>query len=69
MKRFLSTALILGAITPFGLVGCADKAKVEQTEKIEGPGGTTETTKSTEIKSTGENPPLNSAGENASTPK
>jgi len=69
MKRFLTTALILGVISPFSLVGCADKAKVEQSEKVEGPGGTTTTTETKEIKSTGENPPLNSAGENAATPK
>jgi len=67
MKRFLATALVLGLMSPLGLVGCSDKAKVETTETIKTPGGQTETTKSTEVKSSGENPPPNSAGETAKT--
>jgi len=67
MKRFLAMALVLGLISPCALVGCSDKAKVETSETIKTPGGETETTKSTEIKSSGENPPPNSAGETAKT--
>jgi len=69
MKRFLTTALILSAISPFGLVGCAEKEKVEQKETVTTPGGTTETTKSTEVKSSGENPPASTTGEKVEAPK
>jgi len=69
MKRFLTTALILSAISPFGLVGCAEKEKVEQKETVTSPGGTTETTTTTEVKSSGENPPPNTAGEKVEAPK
>jgi len=58
MKRFLTTALILGVMTPFGLVGCADKSKEETKTTVETPGGTTEIKDTKEIKSTGENPPV-----------
>ena len=69
MKRFLTTAMILGLFAPFGLVGCADKAKVETSETVATPSGTTTTTDTKEVKSTGENPPANSAGETATPPK
>jgi hypothetical protein len=44
---------LLGVVT----VGCSEKASVEKTETIEGPGGTTERTTTTEIEQSGENPP------------
>jgi len=69
MKRFLTAALIAGLFSTTGLVGCSDKAEVTQTEKVSGPGGTTETTKSETIKSSGENPPPNSAGQTVEPPK
>jgi hypothetical protein len=57
MKRFFAVALILGAITPFALVGCAEKSEVKSTDTVTTPGGTTTTESSTEIKKTGDNPP------------
>jgi hypothetical protein len=69
MKSFLTAALISGLFATTGLVGCADKAEVTQTEKVTSPGGTTETTKDTTIKQTGENPPPNSAGQTVEPPK
>ena len=69
MKRSLTTALALALFIPFGLVGCSDKAKMETTETVSTPSGTTETTVEKEVKSTGENPPANSAGETANTAK
>lgn len=63
MKRFLASALILGAVSGFGLVGCGEESKVKQEETVAGPGGTTTTTSETKVKSTGENPPPNTAGE------
>ena len=65
MKNRLSMLIAAGFVSSclFGLSGCDDKAKVEQTEKVTSPTGTTTTTKSTEIKSSGSNPPLNSEGE------
>jgi len=65
MKRLLSLALILGSVSTFGLVGCGDEAKVEKTETVSGPGGTTTTTDTQKVESSGENPPPNSAGETA----
>jgi len=69
MKRFLAPALILGLIAPLGLVGCGEESKVKQQETVSGPGGTTTTTSETKVKSTGENPPPNSAGQTPETPK
>jgi len=67
MKRFLTMAFLLSVFSLFALVGCSDTAKVETSETIKTPGGQTETTKTTEVKSSGENPPPNSAGETAKT--
>jgi hypothetical protein len=58
MKRFLTSALFLGVLSPFGLVGCADKEKATTETKIETPGGTSTITDTKEVKSTGENPPV-----------
>jgi len=69
MKRFMSAALIAGVFSTTGLVGCADKAEVTTTEKVSAPGGETTTTKSETIKSSGENPPPNSAGQAVEPPK
>jgi hypothetical protein len=69
MKRFLTAALVAGVFSTFGLVGCGEKAEVQTQEKVSAPGGTTTTTETKEIKSTGENPPPNSAGEKVDTNK
>jgi len=69
MKRFLTLAVILGVSFPLGLTGCSDKAKVETSETVSTPSGETQTTTTQEIKSTGENPPANSAGQTAETAK
>ena len=65
MRRILSTGLILGLLLfpAVGLVGCGQESKLEKTETITTPGGTTTTTSETKVKSTGDNPPPNSAGE------
>jgi hypothetical protein len=64
MKRFMTAALIASVFSTTGLVGCGEKAEVKQTETVTAPGGTTET-----VKSTGENPPPNSAGQTVEPPK
>ena len=69
MKRFLTAALIAGLFSSTALVGCADKAEVTTKETVTTPTGTTETTKTDTIKSTGENPPPNTAGEKVEPPK
>jgi len=69
MKRFFTAALIAGLFSTTGLVGCGEKAEVTQKETVSGPGGTTETTTSQTVKSTGENPPPNSAGQTVEPPK
>jgi hypothetical protein len=40
MKRFLTSALILSAISGFGLVGCGEETKTESTTTTTTPGGT-----------------------------
>ena len=63
MKRILvlCSALMVGGSM---FAGCNDReTKTTNTEKISGPGGTTTTTTETTIKSTGDNPPVNSQGE------
>jgi len=69
MKRVLTTALILGISVPFGLLGCADESKQKVTEVSSTPEGETKTTVEKTVESSGNNPPPNSAGETATTPK
>jgi len=52
MNRILATALLLGSISGFGLVGCADKAEEKQTTTTTTPTGTTTDTVTHETKST-----------------
>lgn len=56
LKRTIG-AFVVVAMGLAGLSGCAEKASVTTETKSTGPGGTTTTTQSTEIKKTGENPP------------
>lgn len=75
MKRTLSLALILGLLLfpAVGLVGCGQESKTGSgsTETKTTPGGmtTTSTSSDTKVKSTGDNPPPNSAGETGKTAK
>jgi len=69
MKRIFTTALIIGAFSTCGLVGCGEKSENKVQETVTTPGGTTTTTSDTTVKSTGENPPPNAAGETAKTPQ
>jgi len=48
MKRFLATALILGTVSTFGLVGCGEESKVKEETQVSTPSGTQTTT--TEVK-------------------
>jgi len=68
MKRLLSIALILGSVSTFGLVGCGEQTKVENKETVSTPEGTTTTTDTKKVESTGSNPPANTAGETAKQP-
>jgi len=52
MKRVLASALLLGAVSALGLVGCSDKAKVEESTTIQTPTGTTTDTTTREVKTT-----------------
>jgi hypothetical protein len=71
MKRIISSALVLGLLSfpAIGLVGCGEESKVENKEVVKTPDGKTTTTKSETVKSEGSNPPANSSGETAKTPK
>lgn len=55
MKKLLS----LGFVVALGLsaIGCADESKVEKTTTVETPSGTTTTTETDKVETTGENPP------------
>jgi hypothetical protein len=68
MKRFLTTALILGSFSTFGLVGCGEETKVKETEQVSTPGGTTTATTETKIEQKGDNPPPSTTGETATPP-
>jgi len=52
MKRILTSALLLGAVSGFGLVGCADTAKEEVKTTTETPTGTTTEKTTHEVKTT-----------------
>jgi hypothetical protein len=70
MKRFLTTALMLGVFASGGfIVGCGETSEIKEKETVSAPGGTTETTEDTTVRSTGENPPPNTQGQTAETPK
>jgi hypothetical protein len=71
MKRFLSTALILGVCSPFGLLGCAEESKTTKEVEVSSPGGTSTTTQESKVEKQGENPPPISpgTGEPAPAPK
>jgi hypothetical protein len=69
MKRIMTAALVASVFSTFGLVGCGEKSEFKRTETVSSPGGTTTTQDTKEIKSTGENPPPNSAGQTAEGPK
>jgi hypothetical protein len=63
MKRILLSAVMLGVAGLF--LGCGDEAGTKTKETVTAPGGTTTTVKEEKVKSTGENPPANTAGETA----
>jgi len=67
MKRVLTSALVLGvfSLSTVGLIGCSEEAKVEKKETVATPTGTTTTTETKKVDSSGSNPPTNSEGEKA----
>jgi len=65
MKRILSSGLIFGLLL-FPVVaptGCSEESKTGRTETVTTPGGSTTTSTETKVKSTGNNPPPNFAGQ------
>lgn len=54
MKRFFASALLLGAVSGFGLVGCADESKMEKKETVTTPSGSAEKTTVETLKTTGD---------------
>lgn len=63
MKNLLLTGLALGLMTVF--TGCSDKAVSEKKETVTTPQGSTTTTDTHKVESSGENPPANAEGEKA----
>ena len=53
MKRILMVVLTVTGLS-VGMVGCAEKTKVQETKKVETPSGTATETKTDEIKKTGD---------------
>ena len=60
MKRFLSSALVLGVFWMPAMVlsGCGEESKVETTTKIKTPEGTSTEKDTKSISTTGSNPPV-----------
>ena len=56
MKRAFVCSLVAG-IMAIGLVGCGEKAEVKKSTTVTTPGGSTKTTDSTKVETTGDNPP------------
>jgi len=54
MKRFLAPALLLGAVSGFGLVGCGEESKVEHKETVSTPFCTDTRTVTEKVKTTGD---------------
>jgi hypothetical protein len=69
MRRILTSTLILGVVSAFGLAGCGDETKVKEKETISTPTGSTTTTYEKKVQSSGSNPPTSSSGETATTPR
>ena len=62
MKRLIALGSALCLATEL-LVGCENKAKTERKETVTDPGGSTTTTDTHKVESSGDNPPANSQGE------
>jgi hypothetical protein len=62
MKRSLTTALILGVFSTFGLIGCGEESKVKETQEVTTPAGTETKTTENKVETTG-NPPVTPPGE------
>jgi hypothetical protein len=64
MKRFAAFCVVLSLAT-FVAVGCEKKATVERKETVTTPDGSTTTTDTHKVESTGAKPPVNANGEKA----
>jgi len=67
MKRILAPFLLAGVAACFTLSGCSDESKVKETQTVSTPEGKTTTSVEKSVKSSGENPPPNSAGQTGAT--
>ncbi len=64
MKRLVVLCMALGLVIP-AIVGCEKKTTTERKETVTSPEGSTTTTDTHEVESTGDNPPANRSGETA----
>jgi len=69
MRRTIPSAILASVFTAFCLAGCGDESSTKVKETTTTPDGKTVTNIDKSVKSTGENPPVNSAGETGKTPK
>lgn len=68
MKRFLVICTALCLATAVN-VSCENKVKTQRKETVDTPGGSTTTTDTHTVESSGNNPPANARGETAEKPK
>jgi hypothetical protein len=64
MKRLVVMCMAL-SLAVAATVGCESKVKTERKETVSSPGGTTTTTDTHKVESSGDNPPANTGGETA----
>lgn len=53
------------ALVGLTIAGCSPQVSTQRKEEVKGPGGTTTTTDTHTVESSGENPPANAQGEKA----
>lgn len=64
MKRLVILCMLLSGVVA-ATVGCEKKSTMEQKETVTTPEGSTTTTDTHKVESTGDNPPSNTKGEKA----
>ena len=55
--------MVLIAVVGLSMGGCEPQVKTERKTEVSGPGGTTTTTDTHKVESSGQNPPANERGE------
>jgi hypothetical protein len=64
MKRFIAVSAVFGLLC-LTTVGCEPQVTTQRKETVKSPTGTTTTTDTHQVESSGDNPPANAQGETA----